>query len=213
MQHQESARIMFVELDEGLLWQLTRSLASCEDHLEYYCAATVAEAVALLHDRPFQLLVVDSAEKGLKVLEAIKSGRAGEALPSCPRLLVLTEGSFKHLPQELLLPDNTLFLEKPFDPREFPLCVSKALEGTCMAPSQPLVEPEAIGPQGPEGPTPADRNAEFYRYVDEGFSCLSRRDLTGAMENWLHALSIKPESKMVRANLNRLEKMMGRPKA
>ena len=50
--------------------------------------------------------------------------------------------------------------------------------------------------------------ADFFHYFDEGFSCLVRQDLCGAKENWLRALSLKPEDKKVQANLARIEKMI-----
>ena len=49
---------------------------------------------------------------------------------------------------------------------------------------------------------------DFYFYFNQGFSCLSRRDLDGARENWLQALSKRPGDRRVQANLARLEKMI-----
>jgi hypothetical protein len=119
-------------------------------------------------------------------------------------MLVLTEESFQSLPQEMLLPDDTLFLEKPFNPKEFPFLVLRALEESQISYSPPPIqsekseESEKSEKGGPE---------DFYYYFNQGFSCLSRRDLDGARENWLQALSLRPGDKKVHANLARLEKM------
>lgn len=212
MEHREGKRIILLGLDEGLLWQLTRSLASIADDLEYYCAAAPSEAIDLLRDKPFDLLVVDSAETGLTVLGGLEAGTAGGSTPVRPRLLVLTGGSLKDVPRELLLPDDTLFLGKPFNPKDFPFFVSQALQESM--PSSPLWsarpgQEETQGATAAQGERESAGSTDFYRSFNEGFACLARKDFKGAMEHWLHALSLWPENKVVRANLARLEKMIG----
>jgi hypothetical protein len=217
MEHREGKRIILLGLDEGLLWQLTRSLASIADDLEYYCAASPSEAIDLLRDKPFDLLVVDSAETGLTVLEGLEAGPASSPGPARPRLLVLTGGSLKDVPRELMLPDDTLFLERPFNPKDFPFFVSQALqESVPSSPpwsAHPGHEEAAGGAGAGQGEGESKEGTDFYRSFSEGFACLARKDLQGAMEHWLHALSLRPENKVVRANLARLEKMIGQRKS
>jgi DNA-binding NtrC family response regulator len=196
MNHTDKKRLFLLGLDERLLWQLTRTLATAEDNIEYYCASSLTEASELIRQKEINLIVVDGAEEGNRVVRSL-SNHNNHPLP---RLLVLTEESFQSLPQEMLLPDDTLFLEKPFNPKEFPFFVLKALERS-VSYSPPQQHSDESKP---------DTGGDFYHYFNEGFSCLSHQDLAGARENWLRALSLKPGDRKVQANLARLEKMIKR---
>ncbi len=221
MRQPQRKRLFLLGLDERLLWQLTRTLATLEDEIEYVCRRTVTEAGELLRQGDFNLLVVDGADEGIRVAESL-AGEASSRPP--PRMLVLTEESFQSLPQEMLLPDDTLFLEKPFNPKEFPFFVVKALETYAassplpseaseirasaeLLPSEPLppqpspVEVEVLGAE-------ASTEEDFYHYFSEGFACLARRDLEAAKANWLRAEALRPGDRKVLANLARIEKVL-----
>jgi hypothetical protein len=178
-----------------------------QDEIEYFCCNSLVEAGDLLNKKEISLIVVDGAEEGVRLMQSLSSDNDHPL----PRLLVLTEESFQSLPQEMLLPDDTLFLEKPFNPKEFPFLVLKALEESPISYSLPPIESEKTE-EAERGEETEKREKgapeDFYSYFNQGFSCLSRRDLDGARENWLQALSKRPGDKRVQANLARLEKMI-----
>ena len=204
MNHMGKKRLFLLGLDEGLLWQLTRTLAAMAGDIEYSSASSLSEASDLIRDREFNLIVVDGAEMGMRVLQSMPNTNTHPL----PRLLVLTEQSSPSLPQEMLLPDDTLFLERPFNTKEFPFFVLKALEEShAYAPLPPPAQPVERRLDESDASRP-DVAEDFYYYFAQGFSCISRQDLVGAREHWLRARSLRPEDRRVQINLARLEKMI-----
>jgi hypothetical protein len=127
-----------------------------------------------------------------------------------------------------------VFLEKPFNAKEFPSFLMSVLVGgepqeeeqargrfsgvesipvspgeRYQEPSAPEVPEEGIGEEEPVGEAAEPEVAEdFYHYLDQGFVRIHQKDWAGAREQWLMALQIRPDDRRLRANIQRLERMM-----
>ncbi|MEW6443820.1 MAG: hypothetical protein AB1640_22990 [bacterium] len=129
--------VVFLGLDDRLLWQLTRALAAWEGVIVYRCAATAPEVIRMCEQEPIGALVVNGPELAAEAVRFLRSAAPERAMPST--WVVLADSI---PPGGILvpgLPPRTLFMEKPFNPKEFPSRLMEAIEGT------PSAEPEAAG--------------------------------------------------------------------
>jgi len=232
---EDTRRVLLVGLQEGLLWQITRSLAQTEPRIEYQCAMDFSLARELSEHTFFHYIVVDGW---------ILAWEAGDAVGWEERVsmkpwtwVVLVES----LPLEGLLDErirsNAVFLEKPFNPKDFPAFLRSLETGGSRRPCAEDVE-DMEGPEHPplplepgetyrplepdRGRTPAGKGEElppsvkdtgdgFHSFLEEGFTSLRHGDLEAARASWQKALALRPDDKRVRANLARLEKVRKPP--
>ena len=238
MERYDKKHILFLGLDDRLLWQLTRTLAHLEDRISIDCVKDPSAAKEICDREVVHVIVVDGWEQALQAAHHLAGDEAFEG--GAWKWIVLADS----LPLECLpagrLSPSAVFLEKPFNPKEFPsfllkVAESREIPGALEAPepvskeiSLPLTpgesyqEPGAAEPveQGAEETADAETArveegaepvgaADFYQHVDQGFACLSEKDLKGAREHWGEALRIRPNDVRLQANLRRLERMIG----
>lgn len=234
MERYDKKHILFLGLDHRLLWQLTRTLAHLEDQIVIDYVKDPSAAKEICDREVVHVIVVDGWEQAWQAAHHLAGDEAFEG--GAWKWIVLAES----LPLECLpagrLSPSAVFLEKPFNPKEFPSFLLKvvesrempedeeALESASEEISLPLTPGESY--QEPEVPEPAEEGADaeierveevtepaepdaFYQHVDQGFACLSERDWKGARENWWEALRIRPNDERLQANLRRLERMIG----
>lgn len=113
-------------LDNGLLWQVTKALALFDDRIEVQCARDFSVAKEISSTYSFHIIVVDGWEQSW---EAGYSLGWDEVSGLGPGKWVIMVDS---IPMEGLLDDRVssaaVFLEKPFNPKEFPLFLLRLLE-------------------------------------------------------------------------------------
>lgn len=229
MDRQERAHILFLDLDRRLLWQLTRTLARFEDRLVIDCVSDPSEAKEICDREQVHVIVVDGWEKASTAARYLSGDEAFEG--GAWKWIILAESlPLECLPSGRLSP-SALFLEKPFNPKEFPSFVLRFIESGALpqaeesprtdleAVSLPVVRGEAYRAPGaaePEtrseaAPGPAESEPDaFHRQVDEGFACLSVKDWKGAEEHWSIALRLRPNDPRLQANLRRLQRRMAK---
>jgi hypothetical protein len=118
-------QILLLGLDDRILWQLTRTLAHWEDRIGFRCARTLDEARHLCDQEPVDLMVLDGPE--LAAEATLLFGNHGTT-PRMPAAWMVLADSVP--PGGILVPGTpprTVFIEKPFNPKEFPLIVLRAL--------------------------------------------------------------------------------------
>jgi hypothetical protein len=227
MERKERAHILFLGLDHRLLWQLTRTLAHFEDRLVIDCVTDPSEAKEICDREPVDVIVVDGWEKASTAARYLCGDEAFEG--GAWKWIILAESlPLECLPSGRLSP-SALFLEKPFNPKEFPSFVLRFIESgdfpraaesprtDLEAVSLPVVRGEAYrapgeaepGARTGTAPGPAEPDA-FHRHVDEGFACLSGKDWKGAEEHWSIALRLRPNDPRLQANLRRLQERMAK---
>ncbi len=235
MEEREKIHILFLGLDHRLLWQLTRTLAHLEDRITIDCVNDPAAAKEICDRESVHVIVVDgwelawNAARHLAGDEAFEGGTwkwivVGESLP------------LESLPAGRLSP-SALFLEKPFNPKDFPSFLLEVAESRevpegrepseppseeklslPLTPGEAYKEPEGAPPvEGPSGEaagaeaemqSPEAASDAFHHHVDEGFTRLGEKDLRGARAEWLKALEIRPYDGRLKANLRRLERTL-----
>lgn len=229
---EEARRVLLVGLEDGLLWQVTRALAQAEPRIEYQCAVDLAVAREMSDRTFFHYVVVDGWMQSWEAGYAMGWDEVAAVRPWKWIFLVDT------LPVGGLLDErvqaSAFFIEKPFNPKEFPSILRK-LEAAGAGEPLPAEAEETEGteprplplepgetyrdlPGEPEAETAAGAAAdlgalqpgeepedEFHAQLERGFACLKQGDLEGARACWLKALEIRPGDRRVAANLSRLE--------
>jgi hypothetical protein len=142
MKDQEKRRILLLGLEEGLLWQITRALVPETRQIEYHCAMDFDVARNLCEEMFFHFIVVDGW------MHPWKAGYSlgwDELLGMNPwKWIVLVDS----LPMGGLLDERfsetAVFLEKPFNPKEFPALLQKLENGAgpCEGQGMEEIDPE-----------------------------------------------------------------------
>ena len=237
MERHEKTHVLFLGLDDRMLWQLTRTLAHLEEQVTIDCVKNPSAAKEICDREVVHVVVVDGWEPARQAAHHLAGDEAFGGAPW--KWIILVDAlPLEGLPSGKLSP-SAVFLEKPFNPKEFPsfllevveereVCeVEEAPEPVSEKVSLPLIPGESY--KEPTVPPPVEDGAEgevrdevptveevaepaepedFYRYQDQGFACLSEKDWKGAREHWQQALRIRPEDERLKANLRRLEKMI-----
>ena len=119
MQEKEKKRILLMGLDDGLLWQLTKSLAFFEERIEVHCARDFSAAREICDANSFHIIVKDGWEQFQEEGHSLGWDEVSGLGPEKRVILV------DSIPMEGLLDErvssSAVFLEKPFNPREFPM--------------------------------------------------------------------------------------------
>jgi len=118
MTEEDRRRVLLVGLEDGLLWQLTRSLVHAEPRIEYHCALDFSLAKELSADTFFHYIVLDGwmqswqagYSMGWEEFSSMKPWKWIILVDSLPLGRLLDER----------IQENAVFLEKPFNPKEFP---------------------------------------------------------------------------------------------
>ena len=126
----DKKRVLLLGLDEELLWQVTRTLATLEGRIDICSASDPATAMEICREvynkAPFHLIIADGWEETWKAGyllgwdETLRMARG--------RWIILVDSA----PLEGILDDRlasaATYLEKPFNPQELPGLVSRLLE-------------------------------------------------------------------------------------
>jgi len=237
VERHEKTHILFLGLDDRMLWQLTRTLAHLEEQVTIDCVKDPSSAKEICDREVVHVIVVDGWKPARQAAHHLAGDEAFGGRPW--KWIILVESlPLEGLPAGKLSP-SAVFLEKPFNPKEFPSFLLEVVEerearGVEEAP-QPVSEkvslpltpgesykepavppPVEVGteeevcdevPTVAEVAEPAEPDA-FYHHQDEGFACLSDKDWKGAREHWQEALRIRPDDERLKANLRRLERMI-----
>lgn len=168
MEKQEKIHILFLGLDHRLLWQLTRTLAHLEDRITIDSVKDPTAAKEICDREPVDVIVVDGWERAWNAARHLAGDEAFEG--GAWKWIIVGES----LPLECLpagrLSPSAIFLEKPFNPKEFPPFVLEIVERREVPEerepaeeiskeiSLPLTPGESY--QEPEGAQPAEAGAE-----------------------------------------------------
>jgi hypothetical protein len=237
VERHEKIHILFLGLDDRMLWQLTRTLAHLEEQVTIDCVKDPSAAKEICDREVVQVIVVDGWEQARQAAHHLAGDEAFERRPW--KWIILVESlPLEGLPSGELSP-FAVFLEKPFNPKEFPPFLLRVVDEVEVREEEEVPEPvsekvslpltpgesykaPAVLPPVEEGteaevcedvPT-VEEVAEptepdtFYHHQDEGFACLSEKDWKGAREHWQEALRIRPDDERLKANLRRLERMI-----
>jgi hypothetical protein len=168
VEHQEKTHILFLGLDHRLLWQLTRTLAHLEDRIVIDCVKDPSAAKEICDRESVQVIVVDGWEQAWKAARHLSGDEAFEG-GAWKWIIVAESLPLECLPAGRLSP-SAVFLEKPFNPKEFPSFLLEVVESGEIpeereAPeplsediSLPLTPGESY--QEPEGAQPSEQGAE-----------------------------------------------------
>jgi len=224
---EEPRRVLLLGLEDVLLWQLTRSLVQAEPGIEYHCALDFSAARELCGRTFFDYIVVDG---WMQPWQASYAMGPEEVARMDPRKWIVLVDS---LPMGGLLdepmPASVVFLEKPFNPKEFPAFLRnletdrspradgrEGRTGAGAGPAPPVEPGERYRTQGlrepgaAAGARPAPGTADggpedaFHACLEQGFVCLGRGDAEGARCQWERARELRPGDGRVAANLRRL---------
>jgi len=224
---EKKRRVLLVGLEDALLWQLTRSLVQEEPRIEYHCAMDFSIARELCAETFFHYIVMDGWMQSWQAGYSIGWDELSRLKPW--KWIVLVDS----LPMGGLLDERILetavFLEKPFNPKEFPTFLRNleagrsreipAVEADAEKPGVPplpmepgesyrTLDPDEATP-GEDDPEPPPEEApgdDFHTCLEQGLFCLRCGDQEGARSFWKRALALRPGDKRVQANLKRLEK-------
>jgi len=174
--HQKK-HILFLGLDHRLLWQLTRTLAHLEDQFTIDCVKDPSAAKEICDREVVHVIVVDGWEQARQAAHHLAGDEAFEGRPW--KWIILVEAlPLESLPAGRLSP-SAVFLEKPFNPKDFPSFLWGVWEdkGICeeeqapepvldeiplpLVPGETYQEPAAL-PPGDEG-AEAEAGAEIHR--------------------------------------------------
>jgi len=142
MKEKSRRRVLLLGIEDGLLWQLTKALAGIEDLFEVQCARDFSVAGEVCAAGKFDVIVVDGWEQswqagylmGWDKVSEMKPGKWVILVDSPPMAGLLDEGVFS----------SAVFLEKPFNPKEFPAMLSDMLERPDTAGPQVSSWPETV---------------------------------------------------------------------
>lgn len=122
----EKKHIVFLGLDHRMLWQLTRTLAQLEEEIAVDCVTDPSGAKEICERELVHAVVVDGWEKAWEAARHLAGDEAFERGPW--KWIILVEAlPLESLPAGRVYP-SVLFLEKPFNPKEFPSFLMKLLE-------------------------------------------------------------------------------------
>ena len=126
MENGDKTHILFLGLDHRLLWQLTRTLAHLEDRIVIDCVKDPSAAKEICDREPVHVIVVDGWEQAWKAARHLSGDEAFEG--GAWKWIIIAES----LPLECLpagrLSPSAVFLEKPFNPKEFPAFLLEVVE-------------------------------------------------------------------------------------
>lgn len=168
MENHEKIHILFLGLDHRLLWQLTRTLAHLEDRVMIDCVKDPSAAKEICDRESVQVIVVDGWEQAWKAARHLAGDEAFEG-GAWKWIIVAESLPLECLPAGRLSP-SAVFLEKPFNPKEFPSFLLEVVESREIPEereppeslpeeiSLPLTPGESY--QEPEGAQPSEQGAE-----------------------------------------------------
>jgi hypothetical protein len=168
VENHETINILFLGLDHRLLWQLTRTLAHLEDRIVIDCVKDPSAAKEICDREPVHVIVVDGWEQAWKAARHLAGDEAFEG--GAWKWIVVAES----LPLECLpagkLSPSAVFLEKPFNPKDFPSFLLEVVESREIPEEREPLEPvpeEISLPltpgesyQEPEGAQPSEQGTE-----------------------------------------------------
>ena len=168
MENHEKTHILFLGLDHRLLWQLTRTLAHLEDRIVIDCVKDPSAAKEICDRESVHVIVVDGWEQAWKAARHLAGDEAFEG-GAWKWIIVAESLPLECLPAGRLSP-SAVFLEKPFNPKEFPSFLLEVVESREIPeerePPEPLSEEISLpltpgeSYQEPEGTHPAGEGAE-----------------------------------------------------
>jgi len=168
VENHEKTHILFLGLDHRLLWQLTRTLAHLEDRVVIDCVKDPSAAKEICDRESVNVIVVDGWEQAWKAARHLSGDEAFEG-GAWKWIIVAESLPLECLPAGRLSP-SAVFLEKPFNPKEFPsflLEVARSREiPEEREPPEPLLEEISLpltpgeSYQEPEGAQPSEQGAE-----------------------------------------------------
>jgi len=168
VENHEKIHILFLGLDHRLLWQLTRTLAHLEDRIVMDCVKDPSAAKEICDREPVQVIVVDGWEQAWKAARHLAGDEAFEG-GAWKWIIVAETLPLECLPAGRLSP-SAVFLEKPFNPKNFPSFLLEVVESREIPEerehpepfseeiSLPLTPGESY--QEPEGAQPSEQGAE-----------------------------------------------------
>jgi len=118
VENHEKTHILFLGLDHRLLWQLTRTLAPLEDRVVIDCVKDPSAAKEICDRESVDVVVVDGWEQAWKAARHLSGDEAFEG-GAWKWIIVAESLPLECLPAGRLSP-SAVFLEKPFNPKEFP---------------------------------------------------------------------------------------------
>jgi len=168
VENHEKTHVLFLGLDHRLLWQLTRTLSRLEDRIVIDCVKDPSAAKEICDRESVHVIVVDGWEQAWKAARHLAGDEAFEG--GAWKWVIIAES----LPLECLpagrLSPSAVFLEKPFNPKEFPSFLLGVVERREIPeerePPEPLSEEISLpltpgeSYQEPEGAQPSDQGAE-----------------------------------------------------
>ena len=168
MENHEKIHILFLGLDHRLLWQLTRTLAHLEDRIVIDCVKDPSAAKEICDRESVNVIVVEGWEQAWKAARHLSGDEAFEG-GAWKWIIVAESLPLECLPAGRLSP-SAVFLEKPFNPKEFPSFLLEVVERREIPeerePPEPLSEEISLpltpgeSYQEPEGARPPEQGAE-----------------------------------------------------
>lgn len=168
MENHEKIHILFLGLDHRLLWQLTRTLAHLEDRIVIDSVKDPSAAKEICERESVQVIVVDGWEQAWKAARHLAGDEAFEG-GAWKWIIVAESLPLECLPAGRLSP-YAVFLEKPFNPKDFPSFLLEVVESRAIPeerePPEPLSEEISLpltpgeSYQEPEGAQPSEQGAE-----------------------------------------------------
>jgi hypothetical protein len=168
VKNHEKTHILFLGLDHRLLWQLTRTLAHLEDRVTIDCVKDPSAAKEICDREPVHVIVVDGWEQAWKAARHLAGDEAFEG-GGWKWIIVAESLPLECLPAGRLSP-SAVFLEKPFNPKEFPAFLLEVVEQRKVVEERELPEPPSeeislpLTPgesyQDPESAGPAEQEVE-----------------------------------------------------
>jgi hypothetical protein len=168
VENHEKIHILFLGLDHRLLWQLTRTLAHLEDRIVIDCVKDPSAAKEICDRESVNVIVVDGWEQAWKAARHLSGDEAFEG-GAWKWIIVAESLPLECLPAGRLSP-SAVFLEKPFNPKEFPSFLLDVVESREIPEERESPEPLSeeislpLTPgesyQEPEGARPPKQGAE-----------------------------------------------------
>jgi hypothetical protein len=168
VENHEKIHILLLGLDHRLLWQLTRTLAHLEDRIVIDCVKDPSAAKEICDRESVQVIVVDGWEQAWKAARHLAGDEAFEG-GAWKWIIVAESLPLECLPAGRLSP-SAVFLEKPFNPKDFPSFLLEVVASREIPEERELPEPlpeEISLPltpgesyQKPEGAQPSEQGAE-----------------------------------------------------
>lgn len=141
MKEQGKIHVLLLGLDHRLLWQLTRTLAHLEDRMEIDCVKEPSAAKEICDREQVDVIVVDGWDQAWNAARYLSGDEIFEG--GGWKWIIFAES----LPLECLPAGrpspSAVFLEKPFNPKEFPPFLLDLVE-----------QGEVSGEREPEVPVP-----------------------------------------------------------